>query len=98
MKKENIEFLGNLKKELLTQNNMATRDVMYAIQDEKEIFGIDPNRCFKYALEYNNGGLIYRFSTISEIFKILAFSNDTKSKLKELLHLKQIHHLIMKAI
>lgn len=45
MKKEQIEFLKNLKKEILTQDNLATRDVMFAVLETKERYDIDSDYC-----------------------------------------------------
>lgn len=84
MKKENIEFLENLKKKLLTQDNMATRDIMFAIQDEKEISGFDPDYCMDKILEVYSGEDCYKFSTVSDIIETLVFSNETESKLEKL--------------
>lgn len=45
MTKEQIEFLNNLKKEILTQDNLATRDVMFAVMETKRQFNIDKDCC-----------------------------------------------------
>lgn len=50
MKKEQIEFLKNLKKEILTQDNLATRDVMFAVMETKEHYGIDRECCERQVL------------------------------------------------
>ena len=59
MNKEQINFLENLKEEILTQDNLATRDVMFAVLETKERYDIDDD-CCDYQAMVGDGDTVYR--------------------------------------
>lgn len=81
MTKEQIEFLKGLQHELLTQDNLATRDVMYAIQEDDIFTGVEYGYSDDYRLVVD-GDMIY--STVSEVIKDGLTSDETEAELKEL--------------
>ncbi len=78
MNKEQINFLKNLKEEILTQDNLATRDVMFAVLETKEHYNIDSD-CCDYQVMVGDGDTVYR-----DIDDVIDNFPDFEEELKDL--------------
>lgn len=77
MNKEQINFLENLKEEILTQDNLATRDVMFAVSETKERYDID-NDCCDYQVMVVDDAVFRNIDDVIDNFP------DFDEELKEL--------------